>query len=121
MRCQFVPPYLLSRVAPGTLALDAAVRGRRTALHLEGRVVTRPGGPPWVVHTADEDTDLPGRVLRSAGDPESGDVAVDEAAAGIEGTLALFEEVYGRESYDGRGSRVSLSVHYGRDYNNAFW
>lgn len=121
MHCQFVPPYLLSRVAPGALALDATLRGRRTALHLEGRVVTRPGGPAWVVHSAGQDTDLPGRAVRSAGDPESGDVAVDEAAAGIEGTLALFEEVYGRASYDGSGSRVSLSVHYGRDYDNAFW
>src|SRR6478735_449665 len=100
--CRFVPPYLLSRVAPGTLALDAALRGRRTALHLEGRVVTRPGGPSWVVHSADQDTDLPGRAVRSAGEPESGDLAGDEAAAGIEGTLALFDEVYGRASYDGR-------------------
>ena len=59
--------------------------------------------------------------MRSAGDPESGDVAVDEAATGITGALALFEEVYDRVSYDGHGSRVSLTVHYGRDYPNAFW
>src|SRR5207342_2872834 len=63
----------------------------------------------------------PGTVVRSAGQPESGDDAVDEAAAGIAGSLALFAEVYGRESYDGRGARVSLTVHYVRDYDNAFW
>jgi Zn-dependent metalloprotease len=91
------------------------------ALHLEGRVVTAPGGPAWVVHSAGNDTALPGRAVRRAGEAESGDVAVDEAAAGITGVLALFEEVYDRVSYDGRGSRVDVTVHYGRDYPNAFW
>lgn len=121
MRCGFVPPYLLRRVAPTTLLVDEGLRGRRTALHLEGRVVTSPGGPAWVVHTADDDTELPGRRVRAAGDPDAGDAAVDEAAAGIAGALALFAEVYDRVSYDGRGSRVDLTVHYGRDYPNAFW
>ncbi|MGB0102181.1 MAG: protealysin inhibitor emfourin [Nocardioides sp.] len=121
MTCSFVPPYLLSRVAPASLSVDGALRGRRTALHLEGRSPTRPGRPAWVVHTAAGDTELPGRRVRAAGDPEAGDVAVDEAAAGITGALALFDEVYGRASYDGHGARVSLTVHYGQDYDNAFW
>ncbi|HEU5039110.1 MAG TPA: protealysin inhibitor emfourin [Nocardioides sp.] len=121
MSCRFVPPYLLSRVAPETLLVDDAMRRRRTALLLEGRRLVAPGGPAWVVHTADHDTTLPGAAVRSAGGPASGDVAVDEAADGITGALALFADVYGRASYDGRGARVVLSVHYGRDYDNAFW
>jgi hypothetical protein len=119
--CRFVPPYLLERVGPGSLAVDRTLRGRRTALHLAGRAVVASGGPAWVVHTADHDTALPGAAVRSAGDPASGDGAVDEAADGITGALALFAEVYGRSSYDGRGARVDLTVHYGRDYDNAFW
>lgn len=121
MTCGFVPPYLLARVAPETLAVDAGLRGRRTALHLEARTITLPGRPAWIVHSADGDTALPGRRVRAAGEEESGDDAVDEAASGITAALALFGEVYGRSSYDGRGARVSLTVHYGRDYDNAFW
>lgn len=121
MSCRFVPPYLLRRVAPETLVVDGGLRRRRTALHLEGRRVTAPGGPAWVVHSADNDTELPGRTVRSAGDPESGDVAVDEAASGIGGVLAMYEEVYDRLSYDGHGARVDLTVHYGKEYPNAFW
>ncbi|MCW2845090.1 MAG: Peptidase thermolysin, partial [Nocardioides sp.] len=79
------------------------------------------GGPAWTVHTAANGTDLPGRAVRSAGQPEAGDAAADEAATGISSTLALFEEVYARSSYDGKGAPVSLSVHYQRDYDNAFW
>ncbi len=60
-------------------------------------------------------------MARRAGDPPSEDVAVEEAALGISGTLALFEEVYGRSSYDGAGATVSVTVHYGQDYVNAFW
>ncbi|MGY2701628.1 protealysin inhibitor emfourin [Nocardioides sp. HB32] len=119
--CRFVPPYLLSRVAPESLVLDETLRGRRTALHLEGRTALAPGGPAWVVHAADHDTTLPGRTVRSAGEPASGDAAVDEAADGITGALALFADVYGRASYDGGGARVDLTVHYGSDYDNAFW
>ncbi len=77
--------------------------------------------PAWTVHSAEQTTDLPGRVIRSDGQGPSDDVAVDEAAEGISGALALFAEVYGRSSYDGLGAPVSLTVHFGRDYPNAFW
>jgi hypothetical protein len=33
----------------------------------------------------------------------------------------MFREVLGRDSYDDAAARVDLTVHYGRDYVNAFW
>jgi hypothetical protein len=129
----FVPPYLLARLAQArpdlaegwvaqTLAADERLRTERLlTAGRPDRTVLAAGGPAWVVHTAGNDTRLPGEALRSAGEPATGDLAVDEAAAGVAGSLALFEEVYGRSSYDGLGSSVSLTVHYGRDYANAFW
>ncbi len=119
MTCRFVPPYLLRRVAPDSLVVDERLRGGRAVPVAERALLA--GGPPWTVHTAGNETTLPGRVVRTAGQPESGDDAVDEAAAGVTGALALFAEVYGRSSYDGKGAPVSLTVHYGRDYDNAFW
>jgi hypothetical protein len=120
-RCRFVPPYLLARVAPGSLVVDEALRVAR-AVPVEARSAPSVGlAPAWTVHTADSTTALPGRAVRSAGSPASGDVAVDEAATGVTGALALFAEVYGRASYDGAGAPVSLTVHYGQDYDNAFW
>ncbi|KQW48580.1 peptidase M4 [Nocardioides sp. Root1257] len=120
-RCRFVPPYLLARVAPQSLTVDAALRaGRAVPVDARSAVLAAPG-PAWTVHTAEQTETLPGRVVRSAGSAPSGDEAVDEAATGITGALALFEEVYGRASYDGAGAPVSLTVHYGQDYDNAFW
>ena len=59
--------------------------------------------------------------MRRPGDGETGDLAVDEAAYGITAVLAMFEQVYARASYDGAGAPVSLTVHYGQHYENAFW
>ena len=33
----------------------------------------------------------------------------------------MFDSQFGRQSIDGRGGTVSITVHYGRDYDNAFW
>ncbi|NYD40570.1 protealysin inhibitor emfourin [Nocardioides panaciterrulae] len=131
--CRFVPPYLLEALAASahpaadhgraTLDADARLRTARmlrppAATPEEAAVAT---GPAWTVHTADHGSALPGRAVRAAGDPASGDLAVDEAATGITGALALFAEIYGRSSYDGRGAPVSLTVHYQQGYDNAFW
>jgi hypothetical protein len=119
--CLFVPPYLLARVAPQSLAVDEALRaGRTVPVETRSPVLAAPA-PAWTVHSAGNTTTLPGQVVRAAGSAASGDVAVDEAATGITGALALFAEVYGRSSYDGQGAPVSLTVHYGQDYDNAFW
>jgi hypothetical protein len=137
--CRIIPPYLLESIAANhpdetasnsgqtTLAIDARLREQRTV------------PPPWVqgslppqaargsgedaiaIYTASNGSDLPGTVVRVSGEPESGDVAVDEAYAGVDGSLALFREVYGRESFDGRGAPVVATVHYERNYDNAFW
>ncbi len=137
MTCSFVPPYLLEQIARSdaecapraiaTLTVDALLRGQRasTPAPRPTPTVVAPGAaaavPDWTVHTARNTTTLPGTPVRGKGDPASGDAAVDEAADGIDGALRLFAEVFDRSSYDGAGADVSLTVHYGRDYDNAFW
>jgi len=121
-RCTFIPPWLVERVdGPERAALDESLRTRRGVEARSAHRTAVPGGPAWTVHDAGSTTSLPGTPARSAGDPESGDVAVDEAAAGIEATLAMFTEVLSRDSHDDAGALVSLTVHYGSRYNNAFW
>jgi hypothetical protein len=140
MSCSFIPPYLLEQIASSyagssgaaacataTLMVDAQMRDLRTTgpSTRPGPTVTVPGAsatvPDWTVHTAGNTTTLPGTPVRGSGDPASGDEAVDEAADGIDGALRLFADVFGRSSYDGAATEVSLTVHYGRDYDNAFW
>ncbi len=132
--CGFVPTYLLERVLVEaasssldaeayreTLQHDAEFRAERQTRALLPEPPLPPLSAGWTVHSADQGTRLPGRVVRRTDDPPSGDLAVDEAALGITGSLALFAEVYDRDSFDGSGAPVSLTVHFGRSYNNAFW
>src|SRR6266545_5782066 len=145
MRCSFVPSHLLRQIAaaPGhglavdsetasacaaTLEVDGGFRTRRAevasqvASEVASGVRAAAAGPGgWLVHTAANGDDLPGTPVRSDSEPESGDVAVDEAWSGIRAALELFDEVYGRTSYDGQGARVLATVHYRTDYDNAFW
>ena len=127
MTCSFVPPHLLRRIAEsGTAAASPTTQTLRVDEQLRTQRATRAVAPPaldaaWVVHTAENGTTLPGRPVRSAGEPATGDAAVDEAADGIAATLEMFATEFERSSYDDAGAGVSLTVHYGEDYDNAFW
>lgn len=128
--CPIVPPYLLMALArsgawPGavveeTLRVDHAIRARRQS-PVPGVPSPAASSGRWTVHDAQHATTLPGRVVRADGSAPTGDVAVDEAADGIALTLDVFADAFGRSSYDGAGASVSLAVHYGRRYANAFW
>ncbi|MGH3332827.1 MAG: M4 family metallopeptidase, partial [Nocardioidaceae bacterium] len=136
-RCSFIPPYLLHRIASehvdasiarcghATLAVDESLRSRRLtpppAVGETEHAFVVAEEDAWTVHTANNGTSLPGTPVRSEGEPRSGDLAVDEAYAGIEASVALFAEEYRRDSYDGRGAPVVATVHYERSYDNAFW
>jgi Zn-dependent metalloprotease len=49
------------------------------------------------------------------------DVAVDEAYESLGVTYDFFWEIYERNSIDDDGLPLNATVHFGREYNNAFW
>ncbi len=59
--------------------------------------------------------------MRSEGDADTGDREVTEAYDGLGATWDLWQQNYGRNSLDGRGLPLIATVHFGRDYENAFW
>ncbi|MFQ6061622.1 MAG: M4 family metallopeptidase [Methanosarcinales archaeon] len=73
------------------------------------------------VYDAQNGYSLPGVLVRSEGDPPSADPAVDEAYDGAGATYDLYQDVFGRNSIDDKGMRLDSTVHYGKDYDNAFW
>ncbi|GCE19238.1 M4 family metallopeptidase [Dictyobacter kobayashii] len=64
---------------------------------------------------------LPGELERAEGQPPVQDIAANEAYDGIGWTHALYLQIYGRNSIDDAGLPLDASVHYGTQYNNAFW
>lgn len=132
-RCAFVPPYLLQRVsetarerrlvADGreTLAVDGQLRALRAAASAATPPLAPDTGGNRVVYDAGGSEDLPGARARDADDPPTGDEAVDEAHHHSGLAWDLFAEVFDRRSVDGEGTPLAVTVHFGRDYDNAFW
>lgn len=135
-----IPPYILARVASArephlaraAVAARATLAARPTdlagrsqlRLTIEGGdtlVAERVPAPDRVVSDAEQREELPGTLVRAEDDPPTGDRAVDEAFAGLGATFAFFFEAFGRASIDGRGGVLAATVHYGVDYDNAFW
>lgn len=142
VRCSIIPPYLLEALAGSSnpevaanaaqaLRHDAALRARRQgrAGLAPGPAPTAeqvpppggPGAPQRMISDAAGTEDLPGRVVRREGEPATHDAAADEAYDGLGATWELFSAAYGRNSLDGRGLPLLATVHYGHDYDNAFW
>jgi Zn-dependent metalloprotease len=134
MRCPIhciLPPYMMKRLmehedpdvrAIGQRTLIGTVRMHEQRTLLAGMPVGLPAGVKRrTIYTAGNNTNLPGALLRGEGDPPSADVAVNEAYDGLGATYDLFKDVYSRNSIDDHGMRLDASVHFDRDYDNAFW
>ncbi len=131
--CCFLPPLLLERLvlhgddrqrafALRTLATDSSLRASRLqAGVLARRGVRAGGGLRRSIYDAGGLEQQPGRLVRSEGDGAVGDVAVDEAYDGLGATYRLLHEEFGRDSLDDEGLPLVATVHYGQDYDNAFW
>jgi len=133
--CSIIPPYIFESIvrngtasqremAQQTLALDGQIRSQRAVLPLARSAGMQGAGAPHKnrrVHTASNTTNLPGTLVRSEGQGASGDVAVDEAYDGLGATFDLYSDVYGRNSIDDNGMDLIGTVHYGNQYDNAFW
>lgn len=136
--CTVVPPHVLDKLsraedpslanaARKTLERDAFERTHRRLTTVIGApTITTPAGaetgtPHRTVHDARHGTDLPGRKVRGEGDEPGKDATVNRAYAGLGATYELFWKSFERDSIDGNGLPLDATVHYDRDYNNAFW
>lgn len=73
------------------------------------------------IHDAQHGTTLPGVLVRAEGAASAGDESVDEAYDGLGATWELYHQAFGRDSLDDAGMELIATVHYGEDFQNAFW
>ncbi|MBD0708089.1 MULTISPECIES: M4 family metallopeptidase [unclassified Streptomyces] len=131
--CSIVPPHLLEHlsrssdpevaaVARRTLVADASARTFR-GLPPSAAVLgaDAAGHPHRTIHDCKHRTTLPGTKVRGEGDAASADATVNRAYAGLGATFDLYLNAYGHDSIDGAGLPLNASVHYDRNYGNAFW
>ncbi|MCY1076706.1 M4 family metallopeptidase [Archangium lansingense] len=72
-------------------------------------------------YTASNRTTLPGSLLRSEGQAPVSDAVANAAHDNAGFTYDFYFSKFGRDSYDGAGTTLTSSVHYSRNYVNAYW
>ena len=134
--CFIVPSYVLEALAlhrservresaKRSLLVSERLRARRP---LEMRIAelsrtVRPAehDEQRRVFTCRHTTHVPGAIVRTEGEPAVPDAVVDEAYDAAGTTYEFYRNVFGRDSIDDRGLHLISSVHYSRDFDNAFW
>jgi Zn-dependent metalloprotease len=134
IRCRIIPTYVHEQIAINgsaearsaalnTLLQDTTIRFLRATLTGGASHPAAAGmlGGARSIFDCQQQQVLPGELVRSEGSDPTDDVAVNEAYDGLGDTLDLLADAFGRNSIDGAGSPLLGSVHYDRDYDNAFW
>ena len=136
-----LPPRILHKVAQegseklraaaiATLELDHKFRLARaeTAGRLGGSAIqpvtfARIGGKVnrTIYDQQHSTSQTPGKVVRREGQRPVSDTAVNQAYDGLGYTYSYYWSTYQRDSIDGQGMPLQGLVHYGDNYDNAFW
>jgi len=135
-----MPPHLLHRIAEhgdaearaaalATLAIDHRFRiaraegAARCGRATEPVTFARIGGTVQrtIYDQHHSTSQTPGEVVRVEGQAPVGDTAVNQAYEGLGATYDFYWSQFGRDSIDGQGMPLLGLVHYGTNYDNAFW
>lgn len=142
--CHIVPEEILRKLAQDTrlpdksrssfadtATVDAARRSIRTQAAIVSKMMAAPEGltatlvpppnavVPVSVYTCNHSQALPGAAIP---DPDaSTDATVNHVVATTRSLARFYQTVFSRFSIDGVGMALLSSVHYGVNYNNAFW
>ena len=117
-----------------TLAYEVRVRGEREGMPADDLVyVDAERGDVLRVHprihtalnrrlhTASNGTTTPGTLKRTEGQAPVGDTHLDTNYSKLGETYECYKTLFGRDSYDNAGTALTSTVHYGRNYVNAYW
>lgn len=137
MVCFILPTHVLLEMAEaGRLDLHeaaraavtcAGIRERRTAVTALVQSLGVEAGlmPPRkerkFVYDAQHGVELPGVLRRGPDDGPHADKAVNDAFDNADKTYDFYNNVLGRPSVDGNGADLVSTVHYRRNFDNAFW
>jgi Zn-dependent metalloprotease len=134
--CGIIPPHVLEHIARNgsstqqrrasrSLSVDGSLRRqRRSSTPTRGKRggnAAAPAAKNRQIFDAKQQTDLPGDPVRAEGAGATDDVAVNEAYDYMGATWDFYDQVFQRNSWDDGGGDLIGTVHFDRDYDNAFW
>lgn len=131
MSYSVIPPYILRNIIDNCSGPQQDY-ARRTLTHVQhlmgehnakpaGSATAQPGTVLRAIYDAAGTQNLPGTLVREEGQAGNGDVAAEEAWNYLGITYDFFWQTYQRNSLDNKGLKLDGTVHYGKEYQNAFW
>ncbi|MCX0501320.1 M4 family metallopeptidase [Erwinia billingiae] len=126
-----IPPYILRKIIDNGSGQQQSC-ARNTLVHVqtlmaenwikpEGTTNATPGEVQREIYDSEQTQNLPGTLVRREGQPAGSDIASTEAYDYLGFTYDFFWQAYQRNSLDNQGLTLKGTVHYGKDYQNAFW
>ena len=130
--CFIIPEYLNKKIyEKGTscqkvkawknVIMTEQLRGRRNIAGMLQSFMPKSEKLYRVIYDAENSEKLPGYIARTEGQRTKGGRTVSEAYDYSGRTYDFFKEVFDRNSINDSGMDLESTVHYGEDYNNAFW
>ena len=130
--CFIIPEYMNKNIVEkGTkkqkehawknLILTEQLRGRRLVTGLMSSMFSVSNKLDRTIFDAGNTENLPGTLVRREGEKPKGGKTVSEAYDYSGSTYNFYKDIFERNSIDTRGMKLDSTVHYGEDYNNAFW
>lgn len=126
-----IPPYILRKIIDNGSGHQQSC-ARQTLVHVQTLMAESwvkpqspdssvPGTVEREIYDAEQKETLPGTLVRSEGQADNNDVAAREAWDYLGVTYDFFWQAWQRDSLDGKGLTLKGTVHYGNEYQNAFW
>jgi Zn-dependent metalloprotease len=130
--CFIIPEYMNKNIvekgnkkqkeqAWKNLILTEQLRGRKLVTGLMSSMFSVSNKLNRTIFDAENSENLPGILVRYEGGKAKGGTMVNEAYDYSGATYNFYDEIFQRKSIDARGMNLDSTVHYGEDYNNAFW
>ncbi|KAL7783652.1 metalloprotease [Trichoderma ceciliae] len=143
----FIPESLLTRLSTSESVDEVTrTRAKRDLRHLQGLMAKAPmaqealatdenvrkesskAAPYRAVYDAKNpimsrngSDNLPGELVRAEGEPAVRDTDVNQAFDNVGHVLEFYKQHFDWKSIDNRNTDVISSVHFGENYENAFW
>lgn len=131
--CFIIPEYMNKKIydngsqkqkrkAWKNLITTEQLRGKREVTIILPQYRRRSARLHRTIYDAENDEKLPGLITRSEGQMrDRGGQTVTEAWNYSGVTYDFFNKIFHRNSIDDNGMDLDSTVHFGEDYNNAFW
>jgi hypothetical protein len=118
-----IPPYMLEELAkrnPNNPDYMKTLNETREISRMSARAARNVDGAREVYDAQGKEVN-PGVKARFEGEPKTGNAEVDNVYDYTGDVRKLYKDAFNRNSIDGKGMKLSSTVNYGENYENAFW